>query len=324
HSLQTSICGRSTSFDLDGHRGSLHLLALEAENLVNEDDGDAAGHDLAVDDEDLVNAAVHTIRRLGAGILEREDVLVDAAETLLEVGHDLLRPHDEDESLRTGAVGAERAATKRGREQRSTLGDRMHAAEHDVGRGGEAADLVGLCLAIHAPDSWPERLVATGVLNLFGDARLLERLRATVVNLGSVGDKTQHDPFGFCDVRRPEDANSVCFEGGRGAPHAGVVRQSPEPTSDRPIQVRVQFGGHSLPSPLFWWNNLQVQVPYILESCIRLRMQVRSKPDVKAVFDRLTAKELPGRRGLEAWRSLLRAHATLIRPLATGLEQKAG
>src|SRR5213082_582514 len=53
-------------------------------------------------------------------------------------------------------------------------------------------------------------------------------------------------------------------------------------------------------------------------------MQVRSKPDVKAVFDRLTAKELPGRRGLAAWRSLLRAHATLLRRLDTDLEKKTG
>src|SRR3989442_14759180 len=120
--------------DSGGHGGFLRLLALEAEDLVNEDDRDAAGHELAVDDEDLVNAAVHAIRRLGAGILEREDVLVDAAETLLEVGHDLLRPYDEDQSPRTGGVGAELAATKRGREQRSTLGHRMHAAEHHVGR----------------------------------------------------------------------------------------------------------------------------------------------------------------------------------------------
>src|SRR5437867_6867754 len=121
-------------FDLGGHGGFLDLLALEAEDLVNEDDGDAAGHELAVDDEDLVNTAVHAIRRLGACILEREDVLVDAAETLLEVGHDLLRPDDEDHSSRTVDVGAELAATGRGREKRSTLGDRMHAAEHDVGR----------------------------------------------------------------------------------------------------------------------------------------------------------------------------------------------
>src|SRR2546425_3380694 len=127
--------GRSHAplFRLGWARWILHLRALEAEDLVNQDDGDAAGHELAVDDEDLVDAAVHAIRRLGAGILEREDVLVDAAETFLEVGHDLLRPHDEDQSPRTADIGAELAATGRGREQRSTLGDRMHAAEHDVG-----------------------------------------------------------------------------------------------------------------------------------------------------------------------------------------------
>src|SRR5205823_9963724 len=145
---------------------------------------------------------------------------------------DLLRPHNEDQSPRTGHVGAELAATERRRKQRSTLGDRMHAAEHDVGRGGEAADLVGLRRAIHGPDSWPERLVATGFLDLFGDARPLERLRAAVMHLGSIWDETQHDPFRFCRVRGPKDANSVCFEGGGGAPYAGVVRQSPEPTSD--------------------------------------------------------------------------------------------
>src|SRR5881398_3987092 len=53
-------------------------------------------------------------------------------------------------------------------------------------------------------------------------------------------------------------------------------------------------------------------------------MQVRSKPDVAAVFDWLTANALPGRRGLEAWRSLLRAHATLMRQLDTDLEKKTG
>src|SRR5437016_6208288 len=53
-------------------------------------------------------------------------------------------------------------------------------------------------------------------------------------------------------------------------------------------------------------------------------MQVKSKPDVAALFDRLTANELPGRRGLEAWRSLLRAHATLLRQLEADLEKKTG
>lgn len=36
------------------------------------------------------------------------------------------------------------------------------------------------------------------------------------------------------------------------------------------------------------------------------------------------ADQLPGRRGLEAWRSLLRAHATLMRQLETDLGKKTG
>ncbi len=53
-------------------------------------------------------------------------------------------------------------------------------------------------------------------------------------------------------------------------------------------------------------------------------MQATSKRNVTALFDRLMANELPGRRGLEAWRSLLRAHATLMRQLDTDLEKKTG
>src|SRR5881296_854495 len=53
-------------------------------------------------------------------------------------------------------------------------------------------------------------------------------------------------------------------------------------------------------------------------------MQVKSKPDVTALFNRLVGNELPGRRGLEAWRSLLRGHATLMRQLDTDLEEKTG
>jgi DNA-binding MarR family transcriptional regulator len=53
-------------------------------------------------------------------------------------------------------------------------------------------------------------------------------------------------------------------------------------------------------------------------------MQVLSEPDAAAHFDRIVAKEVPGRRGLQAWSALLRAHATLLRQLETDLESKAG
>jgi len=53
-------------------------------------------------------------------------------------------------------------------------------------------------------------------------------------------------------------------------------------------------------------------------------MQVQSETDVSDLLDRLVADELPGRRGLEAWRSLLLAHATLMRQLEVDLEKETG
>ena len=53
-------------------------------------------------------------------------------------------------------------------------------------------------------------------------------------------------------------------------------------------------------------------------------MQVLSETDTAALLDRLVAAELPGRRGLDAWQSLLRAHATLMRRLETDLERETG
>src|SRR5947199_6712596 len=53
-------------------------------------------------------------------------------------------------------------------------------------------------------------------------------------------------------------------------------------------------------------------------------MQVLPEPDVAAHFDRIVAGAVPGRRGLQAWDALLRAHATLLRQLETDLESKTG
>src|SRR5438045_1342669 len=53
-------------------------------------------------------------------------------------------------------------------------------------------------------------------------------------------------------------------------------------------------------------------------------MQVDSKAEPAAHFDRIVAKEMPGGRGLPAWDALLRAHATLLRQLESDLESKTG
>ncbi len=53
-------------------------------------------------------------------------------------------------------------------------------------------------------------------------------------------------------------------------------------------------------------------------------MQVDDKPEVTGLLDRLVAEVLPDRGGLEAWSSLLRAHATLLRRLEVDLAQATG
>jgi len=53
-------------------------------------------------------------------------------------------------------------------------------------------------------------------------------------------------------------------------------------------------------------------------------MQVHSKSDAAAHFDRIVTRAVPGGRGLQAWDALLRAHATLLRELETDLESKTG
>jgi DNA-binding MarR family transcriptional regulator len=53
-------------------------------------------------------------------------------------------------------------------------------------------------------------------------------------------------------------------------------------------------------------------------------MQVPSETDLAGLVERLVATELPVGRGIGAWRSLLRAHATLMRQLETDLEEQTG
>jgi DNA-binding MarR family transcriptional regulator len=53
-------------------------------------------------------------------------------------------------------------------------------------------------------------------------------------------------------------------------------------------------------------------------------MQIDDHTDVAGLLDRLVAAELPDRRGLDAWASLLQAHATLMRRLESDLERVTG
>src|SRR5213596_1855574 len=53
-------------------------------------------------------------------------------------------------------------------------------------------------------------------------------------------------------------------------------------------------------------------------------MQIDPEPGVAGLLARLVAAELPEGRGLDAWATLLQAHATLMRRLETDLAQATG
>jgi DNA-binding MarR family transcriptional regulator len=53
-------------------------------------------------------------------------------------------------------------------------------------------------------------------------------------------------------------------------------------------------------------------------------MQVPSGSDIARRLDAVVAREMPRGGGLDAWQSLLQAHATLLRQLETDLERETG
>jgi DNA-binding MarR family transcriptional regulator len=55
-----------------------------------------------------------------------------------------------------------------------------------------------------------------------------------------------------------------------------------------------------------------------------MQTRTHTQTDTAELLDRAVAKELPDRHGLEAWSSLLRAHASLIRQLESDLERETG
>src|SRR5438309_9864304 len=133
---------------------------LKAEDLVDQHHGDPSRGDLPVDDDHLVDRAVDAVRSLSAGVFKPPRIFINPPQTLLEVRHDFLRPDDENDPSGAADIRPELAAAHRSRKQRPGLGDRVDASEHHVRRRAKAADLVGLGLAVHAPDPRAKWLVA--------------------------------------------------------------------------------------------------------------------------------------------------------------------
>ena len=209
-------------------------------------------HDLAVDDRDLVDGAVDAICRQGARVLERQRVLLDPAEALRLVGHDLLRADDEDDPSGATQVGPElRAAHRRG-DERPGLGHRMDAAQHDRRSRREVTDLVALRGPVHAQDDRSDRLVPARLQGL-GDAGDLERLRGAVMDLGALGDEVEDDAPGLGRVRGPMDGEPVGLQGPCGALDGRLIGDGLESARGGGAVEQVCGGVHGDPSFGRFW-----------------------------------------------------------------------
>src|SRR5205823_596372 len=92
-----------------GARSGPPEALLDPDWLSDQDHGHPTVHQLPLDDQELAHkrSNVHDLADLS--ILPRQDILVDAPERRLQVGHDLLTAYDENHLARRTGVGAELA-----------------------------------------------------------------------------------------------------------------------------------------------------------------------------------------------------------------------
>src|SRR2546430_5239049 len=76
----------------------------EAEFLVDEHDGDPAGHRIGLVDHQLVHRAATPADALGPGILLRQRHVVHPGDGLIEGGHQLVDPDHPDDLVRAEGV----------------------------------------------------------------------------------------------------------------------------------------------------------------------------------------------------------------------------
>src|ERR1700730_15839861 len=76
-------------------------LRSEPELLIHQDRRDTAGSDRLVDNQEVIYAAGNAVGLPGPQVLKRKAVLVDASQSSVEIGDDLLATEDEDDGTRS-------------------------------------------------------------------------------------------------------------------------------------------------------------------------------------------------------------------------------
>ena len=127
------------------------------------------------------------------GVLVGEDDVADPPQGSIEVGHDLLAADDEEHATRARGIRAELVPDGRRGDESSVVGDGGDAAEDEVRRGHELADLASLRRPVHREHARPDGVVTPGFDELAEEADLLERLRLAGVDLRALRDQAEDD-----------------------------------------------------------------------------------------------------------------------------------
>src|SRR5262249_52558870 len=148
----------------------------KSDGFAEQQDGAAPGVGFRVQDEQAVDGAGLPVGLLGAGVFQREAVVLDAAQPGGQVGYHLLRPDDPDRAGGGAGVAGQLAAAGRGDPQGPGFGDRVDAAHDDVGGGHRPPDLVKFKGAVHALGAGPDGVVSPAGVDVLLDAGQAEGL----------------------------------------------------------------------------------------------------------------------------------------------------
>src|SRR5262249_17719328 len=138
-------------------------------------------------DEQAVDGAGFAVDGLGAGVFQRQAVVFDAAQRGGQVGHHLLRPDDPDRAGGAAGVAGQLAPAGRGDHEGAGFGDRVNAADDDVGGGYHSPDLVEFDDAVHGQRAWLDGVVSPAGVDVIIDARQAERLAGPGEHAGALG-----------------------------------------------------------------------------------------------------------------------------------------
>src|ERR1700682_5681654 len=152
-------------YSASGPTGGRHpALRSESERLIHQDRRDTAASDRLVDNQEVIYTAGNAVGLPGPQVLERKAVLIDAAQSGVQIGDDLLTTDNEDDVTRSGDDWTELAPAGRRNQQRALPRHRVDAAHDPIGRRGELTHLTALHLAVHLIQTRAKRLIQPGSL----------------------------------------------------------------------------------------------------------------------------------------------------------------